>query len=71
MQEQKLASFKQKLEANLMRAQSASTRDELRLHERTRQMNAEIVQQAEANQSSDYNTKAIATRLRSIAKKRI
>lgn len=55
----------------MIRSQNDNNQDEIRQQEKTRQMNAEIVKQAEANQSSDYNTKAIATRLRSIAKRRI
>jgi len=55
----------------MLRTYSTANQTDIKLQEKTQQMNADIVNQAEKNQSSDYNTKAIATRLRSIAQKRI
>ena len=72
MKTQTLLLFQQKLVQNMIRSgRTTNHTTDIKFSEKTQQINAEIVHQVEKTQSSDYNTKAIATRLRSIAQRRI
>ena len=75
MKEQKLLLFQQKLEMNQQRTTNSSAyykqTVEIQNQEKAMKVAEHISNMAERNQSSDYNTKAIATRLQSIAQKRI
>ena len=75
MKTKRLLIFKQKLQQNLARTDQTGSKakreEEIRNCERAEKAASQIATQAQQVQSSDYNTKAIATRLRSIAQKRI
>ena len=67
MKEQKLLLFQQKLEMNQQRTTNSSAfykqTVEIQNQEKAMKVAEHISNMAERNQSSDYNTKAIATRL--------